>query len=466
MLPTTLLFTHANLETDSCIQNISKFVTSAIQCKQLSLSGRGITKVYLLMLLYLRSRICIGRGLLNGNISSIQSQKDVKNDQYLGNVKYLLDIMEFCNLVITYCSNAKSSQLQCCRHEGLSIFLSYCDLTADSFAVDSLNFRKGLFCSDNEWIWLQCMSLKSLGIILSQPLHMGEGSSLDIKEDEESCCLHPCSEDDLNLFLMNYRDLEYAAKIPKDGIINIDKSLSIAHKDYPSTDSSIVSGNPLIVSEPKDDLSHKYNIHSNSIYALSSAQHVTTEEREAFRKQRAFALLRLYERGALMLVDTLKKETFSSQKAVYWSQTSSLLRLIICLDALSSVLDGYKEECFQLLLHSAEYIDKCGSKTLFFLHNTSIVQSLYTLFTRVLAPSFVPPASLDTSDTLIRPPQITPSSLPSSTASSSLSLSATALDAQIQSCVSLSTHSLRLMASISAYNPSKHVTSCLCTQLI
>jgi hypothetical protein len=40
-----------------------------------------------------------------------------------------------------------------------------------------------------------------------------------------------------------------------------------------------------------------------------------------------------------------------------------------------------------------------------------------------------------------------------STASSSLS--ATVLDAQAQSFVALSTHSLRLMASIAAYNPSK-----------
>jgi hypothetical protein len=295
---------------------------------------------------------------------------------------------------------------------------------------------------------------------------MAEGSSLDAKEDEESSCLHPCSEEELNLFIMNYRDLEYAAKISKDGIINVNKSLSVAHEEYFSTGSSIGSGSPLFVSEFKDDLSHKCNIHSNRTYPLSSAQHVTTEETEAFKKQRAFALLHLYERGALMLVDTLKKETFSSQKAVYWLQTSSLQRLITCLDSLSSALDGYKEECFQLLLHSAESGNKCDSKALFFLHNTSIVQSLYTLFTRVLAPSSVPPASPDisvgdenrsnkhrNSDNLIQPTQITSSSL--STASSSLS--ATALDAQTQSFVSLSTHSLRLMASIAAYNPSKHV---------
>jgi hypothetical protein len=469
MLPTTLLFTRENLETDKCIQNISKFLTSAIQSEQLSISGRGITKVYLLMLLYFRSRISIGRELLHKNFSSTQSYADDKNNKYLGNALCFLEIMDFCNLLITYCSNVKSTQLQCCRYEGLSIFLSYCDLTADSFVANTLSSGKGHFCSDDKRGLLQCSSLKSLGIILSQPLFIAEESSLDTEKNGESCCLHPCSEEEFNLFLLKYRDVDYTSKMPKGGTVNdIKEYLPDANEGFYSTDSSLKSGNLLVVTEEEDDLRRNSNIHRTSASTSSSAQYVTIEERTAFRKQRAFALQQLYERGALMLVDTLKKETFSSQKSVYWLQSSSSQRLITCLEALSLALDGYKEEHYQFLLHSGDSSGKGDSKALFFLHHTSIVQSLYTLFTRVLVPSSTPSESTDissgnrncsnnnqNSDNIKRPTQTVPSFFPSSTFSASLST--TALEIETQSYLSISTHSLRLMASIAAYNPSKRL---------
>lgn len=182
-------------------------------------------------------------------------------------------------------------------------------------------------------------------------------------------------------------------------------------------------------------------------------------------------VIELDDQAIQTLVDSLRKEIFTAQKSVS-GQISNSHALIACISALSSALDGIKKESTSSTLIQAGNATK-GSTSVskarpnFRLHLCSIVQSMYTLFTRVLAPPTLkqvpnsaaaaaaavadvsPPTDGNSKQTIIRQDD----ALATSASKQPLITAAEQCPLKIQA--------LGLLASVAAYDPSKNLSSAL-----
>ena len=104
-----------------------------------------------------------------------------------------------------------------------------------------------------------------------------------------------------------------------------------------------------------------------------------------------------------MMVDMLRKSVFAAQKST-GMQSQQTQCLISCLSALSSALDSSRRESpttTSLIVSTANksmstVATASGLNPSFRLHVNSIIQSMYTLFTRVLTPPAIKRESLGT----------------------------------------------------------------------
>ena len=173
-------------------------------------------------------------------------------------------------------------------------------------------------------------------------------------------------------------------------------------------------------------------------------------------------VIELDDQAIQALVDSLRKEIFTAQKSV-GGQILNSQALIACISALSSALDGIKKEStsssvIQVGNASKGSIIISKARPTFRLHLCSIVQSMYTLFTRVLAPPTLKLEAAE-SEAEVSP---TPDGNSKQTNMISRRLADTAAtSASKQLLVSaaeqcqLKIQSLGLLASVAAYDPSK-----------
>lgn len=177
-------------------------------------------------------------------------------------------------------------------------------------------------------------------------------------------------------------------------------------------------------------------------------------------------VMELDDQAIQTLVDSLRKEIFTAQKSVS-GQIPNSLALIACISALSSALDGMKKESTSsnsiqagTSIRGNTAINK--AKPTFRLHLCSIVQSMYTLFTRVLAPPIlkqVPNLTAAEIEAEV-PPGADGSSKHNSTRradNATISASKQPLIPVAEQCP-LKIQSLGLLASVAAYDPSKYMS--------
>jgi hypothetical protein len=184
-------------------------------------------------------------------------------------------------------------------------------------------------------------------------------------------------------------------------------------------------------------------------------------------------VIELDDQAIQALVDSLRKEIFTAQKSVS-GQILNSQALIGCISALSSALDGIKKESTSSSLIQVGNASKGSTiiskaRPTFRLHLCSIVQSMYTLFTRVLAPPAlkqIPHSTVvaaeseaevsSTADGNSKPTNTNLRRADTAATSASKQLLVTATE-QCQ----LKIQSLGLLASVAAYDPSRSLSPAL-----
>ena len=182
-----------------------------------------------------------------------------------------------------------------------------------------------------------------------------------------------------------------------------------------------------------------------------------------------------------LMVDALRKAVFAAQKSTE-VQSQQSQSLIACLSALSSALDSLgKESSSSLVLNIANKSISTVATTSSFnpsfrLHVNSIIQSMYTLFTRVLTPPANKQASLGASS-LVN----SFTGVPSTTDVKNLSTGSHQLFVRTEMKVvsssaskqlplfddqqlPLKVQSMGLLSSVAAFDPSKYLKSLLMHQ--
>jgi hypothetical protein len=175
-------------------------------------------------------------------------------------------------------------------------------------------------------------------------------------------------------------------------------------------------------------------------------------------------VIELDDQAIQTLVDSLRKEIFTAQKSVS-GQILNSQALIACISALSTALDGIKKESTSsnsIQVGNANKGSTIISKArpTFRLHLCSIVQSMYTLFTRVLAPPAlkqVPNTAVAAESEADVPPATDGNSKQSNIRradTAATSATKQLLITGAEQCP-LKIQSLGLLASVAAYDPSK-----------